>query len=161
MDPPQFLLDALSDSITSGTFVDAKFYVFSRREASGSVGSPRALYCNSRVLNTVPYFSSCGYRGPPLHCAPDSIVSKCSRMHSRKDNQGTLTRNSLPSPPRTPRFTTICPTATLKMNARAPRKSIQRLPRAITPNRRRALKRRIQIRKCLRPHPPNIRHNRR
>ena len=65
MDPPGFLLDALSDSITSGTFVDTKFYVFSRREASGCVGSPRALYCNSRVLNTVPYFSSCGYRGFP------------------------------------------------------------------------------------------------
>ena len=61
MDPPRFLLDALGNSITSGTFVDTKFYVFSRREASGCVGSPRALYCNSGVLNTVPYFSSCGH----------------------------------------------------------------------------------------------------
>ncbi|KAF9642810.1 hypothetical protein BDM02DRAFT_3273313 [Thelephora ganbajun] len=56
MDPPHFLLDALNDSIVSGTFIDTKFYVFSRRETSGRVGSPRALYCNSRVLNTVPYF---------------------------------------------------------------------------------------------------------
>ena len=54
MDPPQFLLDALDDSITSGTFVDTKFYVFSRREPSGCIGSQRALYCNSRVLKTVP-----------------------------------------------------------------------------------------------------------
>ena len=60
MDPSRSLLDALNDSITSGTFVDTKFYVFSRREASGRVGSPLALYCNSRVLDTVPYFSSCG-----------------------------------------------------------------------------------------------------
>ena len=60
MDLPHFLLDALNDSIISGTFVDTKFYVFSRRGASGRVGSPRALYCNSRVLDTVPYFSTCG-----------------------------------------------------------------------------------------------------
>ena len=59
MDPPHFLLDALNDSITSGTFVDTKFYVFSRREASGRVGSPQALYCNSRVLDTIPYLSTC------------------------------------------------------------------------------------------------------
>ena len=60
MGPPQFLQDALNESITSGIFVDTKFYVFSRREVSGRVGSPRALYCNSRTLDTVPYFSTCG-----------------------------------------------------------------------------------------------------
>ena len=60
MEPPQFLLDALTDSIGSGTFIDTKFYVFSRRQATGRVGSPRALYCNSRILDTVPYFSTCG-----------------------------------------------------------------------------------------------------
>ena len=59
MDPPHLLLDVLSDSVTSGAFIDIKFYVFSRREASGRVGSPRALYCNNRILNTVPYFSTC------------------------------------------------------------------------------------------------------
>ena len=58
--PPHFLLDALGDSVTSGTFIDTKFYVFSRREVSGRVGLPKALYCNSRVLNTVPYFSTRG-----------------------------------------------------------------------------------------------------
>ena len=58
MDQPQVLLDALNDSIISGTFVDTKFYVFSRRDSSGRVGAPRALYCNSRVMNTVPYISS-------------------------------------------------------------------------------------------------------
>ena len=56
--PPHSVLDALKDSITSGTFIDTKFYVFSRREASGRVSFPRPLYCNSRVLDTVPYFSA-------------------------------------------------------------------------------------------------------
>jgi hypothetical protein len=56
MDPPQFLLDALTDSVSSGTFVDTKFFVFSRRETTRCVGSPRALYCNSRVLDAVPHF---------------------------------------------------------------------------------------------------------
>ena len=86
MDPPQILLDALNDSVTSGTFIDTKFYVFSRKEASGRVGSPRALYCNSHVLNTVPYFSSCGYRESLQHYESDWIAPKCSRMPSRKDN---------------------------------------------------------------------------
>ena len=57
MDAPQFLLDALNESITSGIFIDTKFYVFSRREVSGRVGSPRSLYCNGHALNTIPYFS--------------------------------------------------------------------------------------------------------
>ncbi|KAF9650003.1 hypothetical protein BDM02DRAFT_1689338 [Thelephora ganbajun] len=58
MVPPHFLLDALNDSLTSGTFVDTKFYAFSCRQASRRVGSPRALYCNSRILHTVPYLST-------------------------------------------------------------------------------------------------------
>ncbi|KAF9650016.1 hypothetical protein BDM02DRAFT_1689999 [Thelephora ganbajun] len=58
MVPPHFLLDALNDSLTSGTFVDTKFYVFSCRQASGRVGSPRALHCNSRILHTVLYPST-------------------------------------------------------------------------------------------------------
>ena len=62
--PPHFLLDALEESITFGTFIDTKFYVFSRRDASGRVGTPRPLYCNSRVLSTVPYFSTCELRNP-------------------------------------------------------------------------------------------------
>ncbi|KAF9779861.1 hypothetical protein BJ322DRAFT_346991 [Thelephora terrestris] len=58
MAPPHFLLDALSDSIASGTFIDTKFYAFTRRDAHGRVCSPRALYGNSRILGTVPYFST-------------------------------------------------------------------------------------------------------
>ena len=59
MEPPRFLLDSLNDSISSGTFIDTKFYVFSRREPSGRVSSPRALFCNGRILDAIPYFSSC------------------------------------------------------------------------------------------------------
>ncbi|KAF9779806.1 hypothetical protein BJ322DRAFT_343003 [Thelephora terrestris] len=55
---PQFLLDALNESIASGTFIDTKFHVFSHRGASGRVTSPRSLYCSGHVLNTVPYFST-------------------------------------------------------------------------------------------------------
>ena len=35
MDPPQFLLDALTESVTSGTFVDTKCYVFSLETCVG------------------------------------------------------------------------------------------------------------------------------
>jgi len=89
MDPPQFLLDALKASVTSGTFVDTKFYVFSRREVSGRVGSPRALYCNSRVLGTVPYFSACGYQKLIRHFLSNRMAPKCSQVHFRKGKRGT------------------------------------------------------------------------
>lgn len=56
MVPPQFLLDALKKSITSGTFIDTKFHVVG--EASGRVGSPRALYCNSCIMDNIPCLSN-------------------------------------------------------------------------------------------------------
>ena len=142
MDPPRFLLDTLDDSIASGIFIDTKFYVFSRREASGYVGSPRALYCNSRVLDTVPYFSSCRYREPLRHHMPNCITLKCSRTHSRKDNRGTSTRDSPPTPPPL-RYTTTCLTAIWKMNARAPKRKTQNPPKAKTPSFHRILGYRI------------------
>lgn len=80
MDPPHFLLDALKDSITSGTFIDTKFYVFTRREASGRVGSPRPLYCNSKVLKTVPYFSTCKQWDPLQPHIPNDTAPQCSQM---------------------------------------------------------------------------------
>jgi hypothetical protein len=152
MDPPQFLLDALNNSITSGTFADTKFYVFSHREASGFVGSPRSLYCNSRVLNTVPYFSSCRYRESLRHCTPNRIALKCSPTHSRKDSRGISTGDSPPTPPPL-RFTTTYLIAISKMNPRALKRSIQDLPRVITPSSLRDLKHKIRARKRLRPHP--------
>ncbi|KAF9779859.1 hypothetical protein BJ322DRAFT_1113175 [Thelephora terrestris] len=58
MAPPHLLLDALSDSIASGTFIDTKFYAFTRRDAHRRVCAPRALYGNSHILGTIPYFST-------------------------------------------------------------------------------------------------------
>ena len=90
---------------------------------------------------------------------PNCISPKCSRTHSRKDNQGISTRDSpLTLPPLM--FTTICLTAIWKMNARAPKRKTQNPPKAKTPSFHRILGYRIQIRECLQPHPPNIRYNR-
>ena len=58
MSQTEFLHAALNDSITSGRFIDTKFYVFSRRDKSRRVGTPKALFANSRVLTTVPYFET-------------------------------------------------------------------------------------------------------
>ena len=58
MTQPEVLHAALNDSITYGRFIDTKFYVFSRREKSGRVGTPKALFANGRVLRTVPYFET-------------------------------------------------------------------------------------------------------
>lgn len=58
MSQTESLHAALNDSITSGRFIDTKFYVFSRRDRSGRVGTPKALFANSRVLATVPYFET-------------------------------------------------------------------------------------------------------
>ena len=133
MDPTRILLDALNDSVTSGTFIDTKFYVFSRKEASGRVGSPRALYCNSRVLKTVPYFSSCVYPGSLQYYASDRIAPKCSRMPSRKDNRGTSSGNSPPAPPPL-RSTTTYLIVISRMNPHALKRSTRNPLRVIVQN---------------------------
>jgi hypothetical protein len=53
MNIPIPLQEALRDSITSGTFVDTKFWVFSKRGA-GRVGGPKALFVNGHVAKRVP-----------------------------------------------------------------------------------------------------------
>jgi len=53
------LRNALSQGISSGTLVDTKIIVYSHRDSSGRVCRPRALYANSHVLGTVPYFDDC------------------------------------------------------------------------------------------------------
>ena len=120
MEPPNALLDSLKESIASGIFIDTKFYVFSRREPSGRVGSPRPLYCNSHVLNTVPYLSACELQKPTRPCVSDDVAPKCSRTDSRKDKYGTSMMDSPLTPSLTPSPTTTCPTATSKtMSLRA------------------------------------------
>ena len=56
MTPEAALLEALNGSITSGRFVDTKIYLFSYRNSAGDVCKPKALYANSGVLRSVPYF---------------------------------------------------------------------------------------------------------
>ncbi|KAF9778365.1 hypothetical protein BJ322DRAFT_1214739 [Thelephora terrestris] len=52
------LREALNDSIASGRFVDTKIILYSRRDSSGVITKPKALYANSHVLKSVPYFSN-------------------------------------------------------------------------------------------------------
>ena len=42
--------------MTSGVFIDTKFYLFSRRKSSGGVYRPRPLFANSQTLKSVRYF---------------------------------------------------------------------------------------------------------
>jgi hypothetical protein len=60
MDIPIPLQEALRDSITSGTFIDAKFWVFSKRSSkTGRVGEPKALFVNGHVVRSVPRLGAC------------------------------------------------------------------------------------------------------
>ena len=63
------LREALNDAISSGRFVDTKIVLFSRRDSSGRVCKPKALYANSHVLRSVPYFKDCEFlpRPPKTH----------------------------------------------------------------------------------------------
>ena len=56
--------EALRDSITSGTFVNTKFWVFSKRSSKpGRVGEPKALLVNEHVAKRIPRLAS---RAPTL-----------------------------------------------------------------------------------------------
>jgi len=53
------LQEALRDSITSGTFVDTKFWLFSKRASKpGRVGNPKPLFVNGHVARRVPRLAS-------------------------------------------------------------------------------------------------------
>ena len=51
------LREALNQGISSGSLVDTKVIVYSHIDSSGRVCRPKALYANSHVLKTVPYFN--------------------------------------------------------------------------------------------------------
>lgn len=55
------LQEALNDAISSGRFIDTKVVLFSRRDVHGRVCKPKALYANSHVLRSVPYFEDCEF----------------------------------------------------------------------------------------------------
>ena len=55
------LREALNQGISSGKFVDTKIIVCSHRDSFGRACRPKALYANSYVLKTVPYFNDRKY----------------------------------------------------------------------------------------------------
>ena len=57
MPPTPALQEALNASITSGRLADTKIYLFFHRDSAGNVRKPKALYANSVVLKSVPYFN--------------------------------------------------------------------------------------------------------
>jgi len=59
------LREALNRGISSGNLVDTKIIVYSHRDSSGRVCRPKALYTNSHVLGTVPYFNDCEHTATP------------------------------------------------------------------------------------------------
>jgi len=50
------LREVLNQGISSGSLIDTKIILYSYRDSSGRVCRPKALYANSHVLKTVPYF---------------------------------------------------------------------------------------------------------
>jgi hypothetical protein len=63
------LKQALHDAVSSGKFIDTQIILFSRRDGSGRICEPRALYANSHVLKSVPYFDDCEF---PRHTLGDA-----------------------------------------------------------------------------------------
>jgi len=51
------LREALNQGISSGNLVDTKIILYSHRDSSGRVCRPKALYTNSHILKTIPYFN--------------------------------------------------------------------------------------------------------
>jgi hypothetical protein len=149
MAPPQFLLDALTDSISSGTFIDTKFFAFSRREVTRRVGSPRALYCNSRILNTVSYFFTGGQQHLPRNYTSNRSASKYSQTELLKDKREISKGDSPPTQILTPSTTITGPIVISKTNLR--RKMRNRWKRTA------ASRHRTPRTRQTRPLPPSIR----
>jgi hypothetical protein len=61
MTQTQLMQVALKRSLAQGSFVDTKFYAFSRRRTTGVVDEPRPIYANSAILKArSPYFAGRG-----------------------------------------------------------------------------------------------------
>ena len=76
---PTPLKVALEDSVSSGNFIDTKFWVFSRRNReTGRLEQPRAVFVNSAIVRSIPRLGA--RRFPALHhvgarlTVPDSIL---------------------------------------------------------------------------------------
>ena len=85
------LKEALNDAISSGRFIDTKVVLFSRRDSTGRICKPKALYANSHVLESVPYFKD---REFPLRSstAYDNASSQYYPEHLLRQGLGTFLR---------------------------------------------------------------------
>jgi len=72
------LREALNQGISSGNLVDTKIILYSHRDSSGRVCRPKALYTNSHILKSVPYFNDRGSTATldTTRAEPDSIIFK-------------------------------------------------------------------------------------
>jgi hypothetical protein len=76
------LQEALRDSITSGTFVDTKFWVFSKRSSkTGRVGGPKALFVNGHVVRSVPRLGARAF----LLSSCQGFSSDCATVLDQKE----------------------------------------------------------------------------
>ena len=90
MSVPIPLQEALKDSITSGSFVDTKFWLFSKHDHnSGRVGGPKALFVNRRVAKRVPRL---GARTTTLCCHPGSRTNSLTVLDECKSKENLRTR---------------------------------------------------------------------
>lgn len=84
MPPTTALRGALNNGISSGQLADTKIILYSHRDSSGRVCRPRALYANSNVLKTVPYFSSKRREYTATLNHSPKTLPHCSEDHFRK-----------------------------------------------------------------------------
>ena len=90
MSVPIPLQAAPKDSIISGSFVDTKFWLFSKRRSNpGRVGVPKALFVNGRVAKRVPRL---GARTVPLRCHPGFQTDPLTDLDECKNKEGFGTR---------------------------------------------------------------------
>ena len=85
------LREALNKGISSGNLIDTKIILYSHRDSSARVFRPKALYTNSHVLKTVPYFNDRESTATldTARVEPHTTVSKCSSEISRSLSQKT------------------------------------------------------------------------
>ena len=89
------LREALNLGISSGNFIDTKIILYSRRDSSGRVCRPRALYANSHVLKKVPHFQDCEDTAAFIILRePHVVVLKRSSGISQSPSQETLQTRS-------------------------------------------------------------------
>lgn len=60
LDKKDLIQVMLRETLTSGSFIDTKFFAFSKRRAGGGVDDPLPIYANSRLLTSSSrYFDGC------------------------------------------------------------------------------------------------------